>query len=72
MRFAEPSANVTLSPASSLPTADSRRVRLATRSGLLSRPIASLESVRDSEMTVGRTIRPVDELKAILAWLATH
>lgn len=67
IRFAEPSARVTLSPASSPPAVDSRLARLATRSGLLSKPMASRESVRDKEMTVGRMSSPVDALNAMLA-----
>lgn len=67
MRFADPSARVTLSPASSLPAVASRLVRLVTRSGLLSRPIANLDSVRDKEMTIGRIMSPVDALSTILA-----
>lgn len=67
MRLAEPSASVTLSPASSAPAVASLLVKLATRSGLLSRPMASLDKVRDNDMTVGRMISPVDALKAMLA-----
>ncbi len=65
--LAELSTRVTrsvISLAVSLPAFDSLLVRCATKSGLLSRPMASLASVRDNETTVGRTTSPFDALKA--------
>ena len=57
--FAVFSTSVILSPASSLPALDSLRVRLATSSGRLSSPMASLANVFEYAMTVGRTSKPL-------------
>lgn len=58
MVFAVFSTRVILSPVSPLPALDSLRVRLATSSGRLSKPIASLARVFEKDTTVGRIVIP--------------